>query len=411
MFSLGKKFINKFVAGQRTSDTSRVYLDHASATPLYPEVVKAMSPYFREIFGNASAIHQEGQLAKKALDEARAKVAQILQIQPTSVTFTSGGTESNNLAIRGVVANKRKIGIPFAQMEIITTRIEHPATIKTMDYLAREGVKIHYVAVDSNGRVILTELKKLINVQTILVVVSYVNSEIGTIEDLGAIKRLLIKGAPSLQHILLYVDASQAPLWLPCELARFKIDLMSFDASKFGGPKGVGILAHGKGIDLEPIIFGGGQENGLRPGTEPLAQIVGATIALGIAQGSWLERSLSVRKMRDYFILQLTRKIPGMIINGDIGMNRVANNVNLSILGLDSEFAVVVFDTHGVAISTKSACSSAGGGKSAVVMEISGEVGRATSTLRFTLGETNTKKEIDKTVAILIKHLDNVGIR
>ena len=387
---------------------NRIYLDHAAATPMHHEAVRAMIPYLIKNFGNASAIHFEGQQAKDALKEARVKVARVLQTQPAGVTFTSGGTESNNLAIRGVVSARRKVGLSLDQMEIITTKIEHPATLRTLDYLAGEGVKVHYVSVDAGGRIILSELRDLINKQTILVCTSYVNSEIGIIEDIGAVSRVLGQEVAHGQHILLYVDAAQAPLWLPCELPRHKVDLMSFDAGKFGGPKGVGILVRGKGVELEPVTFGGGQENGLRPGTEPLAQIVGCVKALEIAQQSWQSRSESVVKVRDYFIAKLMKEIPGIVINGSVGEKRIANNINISIPGIDSEFAVVVLDTHSVSASTRSACSVAGGGESTVVKAISGDHARASSTIRFTLGETTTKAELDKTVSILVKHVDEL---
>jgi len=401
-------FLKNIKKGLTTSKLTRIYLDHASAMPMYKEAVKAMTPFLVDNFGNASSIHFEGQEAKNALHEARSKVAQILQIQPAGVIFTSGGTESNNLAIRGVVSTKRRDGTPMNQMEIITTKIEHPATEKTLVYLSRKGVKIHYVSVDAGGQVILSELRGLINEQTILVCISYVNSEIGTIEDIGAVSRVLEQEQALGQHVLLFIDASQAPLWLPCELPRHKINLMSLDAGKFGGPKGVGILACGKGIKLEAITFGGGQENGLRPGTEPLAQIVGGVKALEIAQQSYLSRSESVRNLRDYFMAKLTNEISGCIVNGSVGEKRVANNVNVSIPGIDSEFVVVVLDTHGVSASTRSACSAAGGGESTVVKAISGDSARASSTLRFTLGEDTTKAELDKTVAILAKHVEEL---
>lgn len=384
----------------------RIYLDFAAATPVLPEVATAMAPYQSEVFGNPSAIHTEGVRAKKAVTAARDTVARTLGVQPSGVTFTSGGTESNNLAIMGVVGAARKRGVHYADMEIITTVIEHPATLRTVEYLAEEGVVVHYVSVNAVGQIELSELAKLLSSKTVLVTVAYINSEIGTIQDLGAIARIIKKhnhetGARTLFH----TDAAQAPLWLPCELVRHGVDLMSLDAGKFCGPKGVGVLARVKGVEMRTVAHGGGQETGLRPGTEPVALVVGLTAALTLAEVNWKVRAEKVTILRDYFIAELTTAIPRVVLNGPAGHDRVANNVNISIPGLDSEFAVVSLDVAGIACSTKSACSSAGGGESAVVMAISNDKALASSTMRFTLGPDTTKDNINLTVTVLTNHL------
>jgi cysteine desulfurase len=382
----------------------RIYLDHASATPVAPAVVAAMAPYWAEVFGNASAIHSEGVAAKRILTESRTAVARMLQVKPEGVTFTSGGTESNNLAILGVVGAARARGVAYADMEIITTKLEHPATLRAVEYLAREGVGIVYAPVDPMGNIVLREFESLLSPATQLVTVAYVNSEIGTIEDVGALGRSIAAyNREQGTAVLLHVDAAQAPLWLPCELPRLGADLLSLDAGKFGGPKGIGVLARIKGVMLETISYGGGQEAGLRPGTEPLALVVGLTTALRLAQSEWETRRGAVSALRDYFISQLQTQIPTAVLNGSVGEGRVANNVNISIPGLDSEFAVISLDVAGIACSTKSACSSAGGGESAVVMAISNDTAQASSTLRFTLGPDTTKTEIEHTVAVLQK--------
>ena len=391
----------------RTPAVTRIYLDYASATPLLPGVKAVMEPFWTSMFGNPSAIHTEGAQAKAALTTARASVASILQIQPSGVTFTSGGTESNNLAILGSVSALRGKGIPYTAMEIITTRIEHPATLRTVEHLSGEGVTVHYVAVDSVGRIMLSELKTLLSAKTVLVSVAYVNSEIGTIEDIGAISRI-IKAHVRTNNTktVLHVDAAQTPLWLPCQLSRLGADLLSLDAGKFGGPKGVGVLAHTKDVTLTPVTYGGGQEAGVRPGTESLVAIVGFTKALELANQNWENNQASVIVLRDYFIAEIKKAIPGVILNGAVDDSRVANNVNISILGLDSEFAVISLDVAGIACSTKSACSSVGGGESTVVMAISGDMARASSTLRFSLGVSTTKSELDQVVAVLSAHIN-----
>lgn len=385
--------------------TERIYLDHASATPLRGEVLTAMMPYLTESFGNPGSIHTEGQIAKAAVMDARTTVARTLSVQPECVTFTSGGTESNNLGIIGVVNAHHESGTPYNQIEIITTKIEHPATGKTFEYLSRLGVVVKYVPVDDGGEIILSELQALLTPATLLVSVAYVNSEIGVIQDIGAISRLVHKF--SKQHdteIFVHVDAAQAPLWLPCGLSRLGCDLMSLDAGKFGGPKGVGALICQKRVAITNITYGGGQERGLRPGTESVASIIGFATALQLAQKLWAENSEKVKALQEYFYQQLTEKIPTAVVNGVVGDARVANNINISIPGIDSEFAVVTLDVAGIAISTKSACSSAGGGVSTVVETITNDVDRASSTLRFSLGIETTTSDIDRAIAVLQKY-------
>lgn len=389
--------------------SQRIYLDHASATPVLPEVMSAMMPYFTESFGNPGSIHSEGMIAKSAVLHARTTVARMLSVQPESVTFTSGGTESNNLGIIGVVEAKHQSGLPYNQIEIITTKIEHPATSKTFEYLGSMGVVVNYAPVDGGGEIILSELASLFTPRTLLVSVAYVNSEIGVIQDIGAISRVLAKFSKQQDcSIYLHVDAAQAPLWLPCMLSRLGCDLMSLDAGKFGGPKGVGALVHLKRVPLVNIVYGGGQERGLRPGTESVASIVGFATAFEVAQKNWSANSEQVAKLQAYFFNQLAEKIPTATINGVIGESRVANNINISIPGIDSEFAVVTLDVAGIACSTKSACSSAGGGASIVVETITGDTARASTTLRFSFGVQTTEAEINQALEVLSEHIHKI---
>ena len=389
----------------------RIYLDHASATPLRAEVLAAMMPYFTHSWGNPGSIHTEGQVAKAAIEQARTTVARTVSVQPECVTFTSGGTESNNLGIIGVVEARHQTGVPYDQIEIITTKIEHPATSKTFEYLSERGVVVKYAPVDGGGEIILSELGTLLTPTTVLVSVAYVNSEIGVIQDVGAISRVLAKFSKQHDcHIFVHVDAAQAPLWLPCDLPRLGCDLMSLDAGKFGGPKGVGALVHLKHVPLVNISYGGGQERGLRPGTENVASIVGFATAFKMAQDSWQENAEKVGALQKYFYEQLAEKIPTALINGVVGESRVASNINISIPGIDSEFAVVTLDVVGIAISTKSACSSAGGGASMVVETVTGDTSRASTTLRFSLGLDTTKTDIQKSIDVLAKHINELPV-
>jgi len=396
--------------GEMTVETQapRLYLDHAATTPLEPTARLAMLPYLDTLYGNASAIHSEGRVMRHAIEQARVDVARVLGIQPAGVLFTSGGTEGNNLAIRGVVAAGLKAGRAYEDMEIISTAIEHPATARTLEHLATLGVRIKTVPVDTLGRIILPELSALVTDKTVLVAVSYVNSEIGTVERIGQLKRLITEKNST---TLLYVDAAQAPLWLPCELSRLKADIMTFDGTKCGGPTGVGVVACRKGVVLSPVTFGGGQERGLRPGTEPAAQIVGMSVALHVAQYQFAKRAERISHLRDEAIKQLEVILPQVVLNGARGEARVANNINISLPGLDSEYAVVLFDTHGIAVSTKSACSSAGGGQSVVVFAVTGDPARAASTLRITLGPDTTAADIDRLVTVLTTHVLPLALR
>lgn len=386
----------------KPAQNRRIYLDYAAAAPLSSQACAAMTEFLGSPHGNASAIHAEGQSARLAVETARLRIARLVQVQPGQILFTSGGTESNNLAIRGVVEKYHQGGRAYGEMEIITTMIEHPATRKTVEAVSRLGVVVHFVSVDTSGLVVLEELKKLLTEKTILVCISFVNSEIGTVEAVGAISRVLAKTAPD---TLLFVDAAQAPLWLPCVMPQLRADLLAFDAGKFGGPQGVGMMAVSKRVELAPVTFGGGQEQGLRPGTEPGVLIVGMAAAFAEAQTGFRLRAEKVAGLRDYTFSELKKAIPTILINGGVGDIRVANNVNISIPGLDSEYAVVTLDVHGVAASTKSACSSAGGGLSTVVMETTHDAARAASTMRFTLGPSTTKSDIDTLVRALTNHL------
>ncbi len=385
--------------------SKRIYLDHAAATPLLPEAWEVMAPLLRDVYGNPGAVHTEGVAAKVVLQKARTEMARILEVPDNGVVFTSGGTESNNLAIVGYVEQLHGQGRAYADMEIISSAIEHPATKKTLAMLQNRGVVIHEVAVRESGRIDQNILRALCSEKTVMVTVAYVNSEIGTIELVGALGRIVAEVRTKFQSdIVLHVDAAQAPLWLPCVVPQLKVDMMSLDAGKFGGPKGVGALVVRKGVTFAPITFGGGQEFGKRPGTEPVALVAGMVAAFTYAQRDWKGRSSRVQALRDEAIAALITAIPGVQLNGATDTDRVANNINISIPGLDSEFAVVTLDVHGIAASTKSACSSVGGGESVVVRTVTGDTARASSTLRFTLGEQTTAAELTKMVFELSRH-------
>ena len=383
----------------------RIYLDTASATPVSPHVLAVMMPYFSEVYGNASAIHQEGVQARSAIEDARSTLAKLLHVRPQGVVFTASGTESNNLCIAGIIEARKKEGTSYEDMEIITTRIEHPSVLAVCAHEKEKGVTVTYVDVDEDGRINLNALKEHLSQKTILVVCTYANSEIGVIQQVGTIARI-IRTFENEQHtnIHVHVDAAQAPLWLPCALDVVGADSITLDAGKCNGPKGIGVLVFKHGVVLLPTVFGGDQEQGLRAGTENTAFIVGAVEALSLAQTSWEERSEKVQKMRDYFIQELCA-IEGAMLNGSAD-NRIANNVNISIPGIDSEFAVITLDAKGVACSTKSACGGAKGDGSNVVRVLTKDQTRAFSTIRFTLHEAITLADINEVVTLLRLHVE-----
>lgn len=384
----------------------RIYLDHAATTPVRPEVYKVMEPYFSERFGNASSIHVEGQTTKAAVDDARLRVARTLKVRPRDITFTSGGTESNNLAILGHIEYLiHEAKVSAAEIEIISTGTEHPSVTKVLDWITEHGVKVHQAPIDEAGLIVIDEFKALLSPKTRLVTVAYANSETGVVQPLSKLGRLIAAFEKEQgTTILFHADGAQAPLWLPCDPERLHVDMISLDAGKCYGPKGAGVLVHRPKAKLSAVTYGGSQESGLRPGTENTPLIVGTAKALELAQTDYQARSERVSKLRDYLVAQLQQAIPDAVLNGS-PTDRLANNVNISIPGLDTEFAVVTLDKEGIAASTKSACSGADGGGSAVVRHMTGDEERAASTIRFSLGEDTKRSEIDRAVAVLAAHV------
>lgn len=368
-----------------------------------------MEPFLAGSFGNPSAIHQEGVLARQAVEAARAQVAESVQVRPEFVTFTGGGTEGNNLAIFGVVEALHHAGRDYSSMGIITTRIEHPSIGKAMERLKGLGVNVEYVRVDETGRIELEHLRELLSAETILVSCAYANSEIGVVQPLHSIRKV-IKEVEEQHNSIIYfqVDAAQAPLWLSCQFESVGADFLVLDAAKCCGPKGVGVVVRSRRAEVSPTVFGGGQEQGLRPGTENVPGIVAAGVAFKEAQANWRGRAELARAVRDEGIKLLLENVPGAVLNGPTGEDRLANNINISVPGLDTEFTAVVLDSKGFAVSTKSACAGAGGGESVVVKEISADPARATSTLRFSLGPDTILKDIEKLSEFLAAHVNQM---
>ena len=389
----------------------RVYLDHASATPLHPKVLARMQPYLLDMFGNPSATHAEGREARAVLEDARKIVADAVVTRVSDIVFTSGGTESNNLAIFGVVDALHAEGTAYADMEIVTTAIEHPSILEPLRTLAGRGVIVKFVPVDAEGMIDEKVFETLLTEKTVLVTCAYANSEIGVVQQVKVLARIMRlfkkEHASTLLHVpYFHLDASQAPLYLPCKMDSLGVDLMSIDAGKCNGPKGVGVLALRNMPKLISHQFGGSQEGGLRPGTQNIALAVGCAAALRIAQAGCAGRAKKVASTRDFFFEKITGAFPSVHLNGS-RTHRIANNLNISIPGIDGEFAVVGLDTRGVAASTRSACKtneSLDDGGSHVLRALGLPNDIVLGAIRFSIGEETTKKDIRTAVAALLAH-------
>jgi cysteine desulfurase len=367
-------------------------MDHSATTYTKPEVVNAMLPYFTEYFGNPSSIYGIARDSKKAVDTARAQVAKALGADVDEIYFTSGGSESDNWAIKGVAYSNRKKGT-----HIITTQIEHHAVLHTCQFLEKEGFAVTYLPVDKYGLVDPTELERAITDKTILISIMYANNEIGTIEpitELGTIARK--------HNIYFHTDAVQAIGNVPINVKEQNIDLLSLSAHKFYGPKGVGALYIKKGVRIENLIHGGGQERKKRAGTENIAGIVGLGKAIEIVTADIPNHNVKIKSMRDRLLKQVLEKIPHSQLNGH-PEKRLPGNFNVSFEFIEGESMLLWLDDEGICGSTGSACTSGSLEPSHVLLAtgLSPEV--AHGSLRLTLGDANTDQDIDYVLDVLPK--------
>lgn len=388
----------------------RVYMDYASSTPLDRRVKRQIENYQSKYFANPSTLHKEGVAAKQILRDARRTVANILGAHSDEVIFTSGGTEGDNLAIFGlmrVLGNTRK----YEKLHIVTTNIEHSAVLQTCKALEEEGVEVTYVPIETDGIVDPKKIKQALKENTVLVSVMYANNEIGTIQPIREIAKVIrhhrkithyslptinSKTAPPFLH----TDAAQAINYLPVKVEKLGIDLLTFNGSKMYGPKGVGVLYKKRDVPLSPILHGGNQEFGLRPGTENVAAIVGLAGALKITEEMKEKESKRLTELRNYFIRRLQSEFPNVIINGSLE-NRLPNNVNISIPGMESELLIIELDARGIAVSAKSACKSDDPDESYVIEALREKCDVEEGSVRFSLGRQTTKKDIDYTLKSL----------
>jgi len=367
-----------------------IYLDHAATTYVIPEVKKEMERYFSEEFGNPGSFNTIGLKAKKAVDDARTRIASILNADPREIIFTGSGTESINLAIKGVISALKKKG-----NHIITTKIEHHAVLDTCEYLEKEGFKVTYLDIDKHGLVNLEQLEKSITKDTVLITIIYANNEIGTIQPVAEIGRIARD-----KGVLFHTDACQAAGFLDMDVKNLNVDLMSLNASKIYGPKGIGMLYVKRGVDIRPIIHGGGQEFGLRSGTENVPYIVGFAKALELAQKSREGESKRLAKLRDKLIKGILDNIPKSFLNGH-PTKRLPNNVNISILDVEGEAVLLHLNKHDICASTGSACTSKTLDPSHVILAIGLPYEAAHGSIRFSLGKRTTDKDIDAVIRVL----------
>lgn len=366
-----------------------VYLDHAATTYLDSRVKEAMEPYWEIEYGNPSSLYRPGRRAKEALDEARRSVAQVLNCKIDELTFTGGGTEAINLAILGAArfyADKGK--------HLITSKIEHHAVLHSMEALEREGFEVTYLDVDEHGLVNPEDVGKALRPDTILVSIMYANNEIGTIEPISEIAEVIKRYKVKQILPLFHTDACQAAGSLEMDVQRLGVDLLALNASKMYGPKGVGALYIKKGVRVRPLIYGGGQENNLRSGTENVPGIMGFAKAFELAQGERSKENTRLCGLRDYFIGRLLKEIPKTVLNGH-PTQRLPNNVNVSVLDIEGEAVILYLDAKGIYISTGSACTSTTLDPSHVILAIGRPYEYAHGSLRFTLGKRTTKSDLD----------------
>lgn len=382
-----------------------VYMDYAAATPLSKRVLWEMIKYELMFFANPSSIYPLGKTAKEAVEEARKRVARCLHGRAEEVVFVSGGTESINLAIQGAILKARKDGI--SNPEMITTKIEHSAVLETAKFCEAIGlVKIKYLEVDEDGLVNPKDVEKKITPNTVLISIGYANNEIGVVQDIpeiGATIQKFRKEKVS-KYPLFHTDAAQAPNYLSIDRDHLKVDLMSLDASKIYGPKGAGVLFIRNGVEIESLIHGGGQERGVRAGTEAVSQIIGMSVALEQTLSMREEETRRLRDLQSYFIGLVQKELKEARVIGS-RKSKIPNNVHICIPKINSEFITIALGEKGIMVSPGAACGSNDEMPRSHVLEALGLEECASSSLRFTLGRGTKKSEIDYVIHVLKKLL------
>jgi cysteine desulfurase len=370
----------------------RIYLDYAATTPVDPRVVKTMLPYFSEKFGNTMSLHSFGQEAKEALEESRATVADLMGAKSEEIIFTSSATESNNLALKGVVFANRKKG-----RHLIVSPIEHPCVKESAEWLKSQGFEVTKLKVDKYGLVNPNDVEKAIRKDTVLVSVIHASNEIGTIEPIGEIGKICKE-----KRVYFHTDAAQSFGKIPINVNKMNIDLLTASSQKMYGPKGAALLFIREGIKIEPILHGGGHESGLRSSTVNVPAIVGFAEAVKICKKVMKKESQRLTRLRNKLIKGVLSRIPNSHLNGH-PIKRLPNNANFWFAGIEGESIVIQLDLLGIAASTGSACSSAKLEPSHVLLAIGLKHQEAHGSLRLSLGRWTTEKEIDYVLKVLPK--------
>lgn len=361
-----------------------IYMDHAATTPVRKEVMEEILPYFTQYYGNASGIYGIAKESKKALEKAREQVATAIHAKPAEIYFTAGGSESDNMALRGVAEAMKAKG-----NHIITTKIEHHAILHTCEYLEKHGYEVTYLDVDADGKVSVEDVAAAIRPETILISIMFANNEIGTIEPIAEIGKLARE-----KGIYFHTDAVQAMGHVPIDVEEMQIDLLSISGHKLGAPKGIGAIYIRKGVKVTPLIFGGAQEKKMRAGTENIAGIVGLGKAVELAVAELPETKARLEKMRDRLINGILTTIPNSKLNGH-PVDRLPGNCNISFEFIEGESMLLLLDAIGIAASSGSACTSGSLDPSHVLLAIGLPHEKAHGSLRLTLDLDNTDEEID----------------
>ena len=373
------------------------YFDHAATTPVSENVLKAMLPYFTYEYGNASSLYTIGRQSKKAIEEARKKVARAIGAKQHEIYFTSCGSESDNLAIKGVAYSHKEKG-----NHIITSKIEHPAVLNTCETLQRQGFEVTYLGVDENGFISIEQLMNSIKPSTILISIMFANNEIGTIQPIEMIGNIAKQ-----KGILFHTDSVQAVGNVKIDVNKLNIDLLSMSAHKFYGPKGIGALYVREGVEFERIQDGGHQERNKRAGTENVAEIVGLGEAIEEIYQNYEAYNQKLIGLRDYYISEVQRRIPDTKLNGD-KQNRLPGNANLSFPKINAQELLLDLDEKGICASAGSACSSGETSPSHVLTAIKLKPEVAEGTLRVTFGKDNTKEDVEYLVDSLEEVINKI---
>lgn len=391
----------------------KIYFDYAATTPVDKEVLKAMAPYFSEKFGNPGSLHSFGQEAMKAIDESREKIAKTIGAEFRQIIFTSSATEANNLALCGVVKKFRIQNLEFKKSlnpRIIVSSIEHESILETCRDLEKEGIEVIYLPIDKQGLVDLEKLKNSLNERTILVSIMYANNEIGTIQPIAEIAKIIKNFKGDKTYPLFHADAVQAFQFLDCDVSKLGVDLMTLSGHKIYGPKGIGLLysriknAELRMQNLSPIITGGGQEFGLRSGTENVPTIVGFAKAVELAVKNRKKETKRIGELADYFWQELKKIYSSAQINGNLwtsDVHRLPNILSIYFPNQRADNLLIKLDLTGIAVSSGAACSARAMKPSYVLKAIGLAEQKNKSSLRFSFGKFTTKKEIDEVIKIM----------